>query len=328
MTTQYKGERVKDNFIFVDFLALDTSAIEFSPVKKNEYSGRMINIKYRGKILYVKFPKRSLPFGINIKTPLEMSGKNSGEEKAENAKGYDAAWSLNKEYSNPSHEDYAYYKKAEEIDDFFINAALKHKSEWLGMDEDEKEEFSMAKIRGNDKYGYKGLWKRLLKWSRNKESVDKKRSVNTDYPPRINAGFKVDFDKPERRDEETGRKKCKFLTKFFYEGNVPTEQVNESNYDRIVPKYSEISMLCKWSRLTASDTWIVLKSDIEQCVVYPKATLDMSQNYLDEDIDETESANLNENYLDMPAMSNIEEAIQNFDSEPTPAIRFKPRTKN
>lgn len=333
------GETVKGNFIFVDFLALDTTAFEFGPPKLNDYKSRLINLTYRGKQLYVKFPRRDLPFGINIKTPLENATKGASEEKENNAKGYDVAWSLAKDYSDESSVDNAYYQKGLELDNFFIAEAFKNRSKWLEMSEDpEDEKFQLKQIKGLDNYGEKGIWKRILKWSR-KAGTDKQKPVNLDYAPRINSSFKVQFEKEGKdtikKDPETGRNKCKFTTKFFREKNVPITDVNESNYDKIVPKYSGFSMLCRWSRLTASNAWLVLKSEIEQCVVYPRQQLDLTENYLDDgegsDEEEAEKPNTDISYLDDEeekpiVVSKIQQAINSFDDDADVPIEETPKT--
>ena len=314
-----KGEILVKGQMIVDFLALDPTAFEFGEVKLNKYKSRVINIRYRGHPLLVKFPSRTLPFGVNVKTPLTESNSKDVSIKEENATGYDVAWSLGNEYNVEGSEDNLFYKKAQELDQMFMENAVLHRTEWLQMfDEDEKS--AMKRIKGFDEYGGKGIWKRVLKWSRNKaDPKTGRQEVNLKYAPRINSSFIVKFDEKNQRNPENNRKLCTFNTHFFDKDGVKinfdesdkSKTVNESNYDEICPKYSKISKLANWSHLTASDSWLTLKSDIKQCRITPPERLSLDENYLDDD-EADELDDLDTNYLEEPK-TKTEKAMESFE---------------
>jgi len=291
----FKGERV----VVVDFLNLNTKYITFGDFKLDKYKNKVVPIKYKGRDLYVRFPHRTLPFGINIKTAMVATeGKGKSDEasgKDEDATGYDVAWSLNKDYSEEGSDDYAFYRKAQEIDNFFIEAAVAN-PKWIDEEKPKNEEdvkFLRRSIAGRDEYLTGGKLKSLLKWSR-----DKEKNVNLTYPPRINSTFDVVFSQTER-NPENNRKKCTFKTKFFDESNNEITPINESNYDTIVPKFSKFSKLCKWGYLTTCSKWITMKSSIAQCSVIPREDLSLDENYLAV-TDECDATYLEESAFEAP----------------------------
>ena len=134
-------ETREDNDIaIVDFLDLDTSKITFLKAKQNKHNGSQIGIRYNGRTLY----EGVTPFGIR-----------ENYDKEGNFYGVTMQINLDEEYS----------KKAQEMDEFFMNAFYKNK--W-GLNKHIKAEA----ISGYDQYGEGGLWKRILKKSyRLKENV-------------------------------------------------------------------------------------------------------------------------------------------------------------
>ena len=90
----------------VNFLDLETSKITFSKPKPNKYNGSQIGILYEGKTLFVKYEGYT-PFGL--KENSYKDGNYQGTSMQINC------------------ED-KYFKKAKELDQFFINAY--HKNKW------------------------------------------------------------------------------------------------------------------------------------------------------------------------------------------------------
>jgi|LakMenE18May11ns_1017448.scaffolds.fasta_scaffold9952936_1 hypothetical protein len=284
----HKGEILKgDNMIIVDFLSLDPNAFSFGDFKLDKYKNKTIPLRYRDRILFVKFPHRTIPFGVNTKTPMidDSKGKSDVSTKEEDATGYDIAWSLGKEYKSESSEDYAYYKKAREIDEMFVKAAMNN-YKWIDQDAPENDGdklFLRQMIAGKKDYASNAKWKGVLKWSRNKD-----KTINEDYPPRINATFDVVFSADKEDRDDNRRRKCVFKTSFYDSDGKPIKDVNQSNYDSVVPKFSKFSMLCKWGYLTACANWITLKSTIVQCAVIPREELTLHENFLNDGSDEEE----------------------------------------
>ena len=119
---------------FVDFLDLDTSKITFQKPKQNKHNGSQIGIRYNGETLYVKY-EGVTPFGIQ-----------ENYDKEGNFYGVSMQINVSEEYA----------QKAQELDEFFMKAFLQNK--W-GLNKNIKAEV----IRGYDKHGEGGLWKRILK---------------------------------------------------------------------------------------------------------------------------------------------------------------------
>lgn len=273
--------------IIVPFLMLETKHFSFGDVKLNKYRSNMVNIKYKGKNLYVKYPDEALaPFGVNSKTSLEDDTKVKTTDSK--ITGYDISYQLNKDYMNPEDPHHEYFLKAKELDDFFIQKALENRISWLSMVEDD-EKFALKRIRGSDEYGFNGIYKQLLKVSRKKEKNSKGiKEVQMEYAPRINNSFMVKISDTEK--SETG----KFLAEFntdFYDGKTgeKIDGVNQDNIELIVPKYCKQKLLVRWSRFTCSTAWMTLKSEIKQIIIHKRDDFDSTINYLQDDDDEPDT---------------------------------------
>ena len=126
--------RENNDISLVDFLDLDTSKITFLKPKQNKHNGSQIGIRYNGKTLYLKYDGVT-PFGIQ-----------ENYDKEGNCYGVTMQINCTDDYS----------QKAQELDEFFMNAFYKNK--W-GLNKHIKAEA----ISGYDQYGEGGLWKRILK---------------------------------------------------------------------------------------------------------------------------------------------------------------------
>ena len=152
-----------DDIAIVDFLDLDTSKITVLKPKQDKHNGSQIGIRYNGRTLYVKY-EGVTTFGIQ-----------ENYDKEGNFYGVTMQINLDEEYS----------KKAQEMDEFFMNAFYKNK--W-GLNKNIKEEA----IRGYDQYGEGGLWKRILiKSYRLKENVRE----YLDYPSKMEFALYFQKDK-------------------------------------------------------------------------------------------------------------------------------------
>ena len=95
--------REDNNISIVDFRDLDTSKSTFLKPKQNKHNGSQIGIRYNGRTLYVKY-EGVTPFGIR-----------ENYDKEGNFYGITMQINLDEEYS----------KKAQEMDEFFMNAFIR-----------------------------------------------------------------------------------------------------------------------------------------------------------------------------------------------------------
>ena len=196
----------------VDFLDLDTSKITFLKPKANRHNGSQIGIKYEGKTLYVKY-EGVTPFGIQEN--YDREGNFCGVNMQINA-----------------NEEYA--KKAQEIDEFFINAFLQNK--W-GLNKNIK----VDAVLGYDEHGEGGLWKRILKKTyRMKENARE----YLDYPSKME--FALDFQGEELK------------TKFFDAKSKRTD-----NYSA-VKSQSQVKFIAAWFSLSRGPCGLALKPKLMQ----------------------------------------------------------------
>ena len=117
----------------VNFLDIDTSKITFAKPKPNKYNESQIRILYGGKTLFVKY-EGTTPFGVVEN--FDKDGNYQGTSLQINC------------------ED-EYLEKAEELDQFFIDAFYKNK--WSLNKNIPKDA-----IEGYE-YGESSLWKRVCK---------------------------------------------------------------------------------------------------------------------------------------------------------------------
>ena len=206
--------RENNDTAIVDFLDLDTSKITSLKPKQNKHNGSQIGIRYNGHTLYVKY-EGVTPFGIQ-----------ENYDKEGNFYGVTMQINLDEEYS----------KKAQEMDEFFMNAFYKNK--W-GLNKHIKEEA----IRGYDQYGEVGLRKRILKKSyRLKENVRE----YLDYPS------KMEFALSFRGD--------RLRTKIF---DWKSQPLPSENYTEVGPQ-SKVKFIAAWFSLSRGTFGLTLKPKLTQ----------------------------------------------------------------
>ena len=83
-----------------------------------------------------------------------------------------------------------YFKKAREIDDFFIDKCVENSVLW-GLGGSKTEKVDLSSIAGYDNKGEKGKWKRILKYSYKIDKNTKER-IYLDYPPRMEFEWKME----------------------------------------------------------------------------------------------------------------------------------------
>lgn len=262
MATQRQTQREK-SFVIVDFLEIDTSCISFGPAKENKYKGLMIPIKYNGKNLYVRYPRTIAPFGI---------GQNTEMGNDQNVTGYTLSLSFGKDYL----ED-AVYKKAQELDEFFMDKCHENSLPWgLGKN------LPRDRLEGLDEYGDKGIWKRLVKWSSRINPQTKEKIYNLDYPPRMEIAVPAVLTEAPT-DENPFNKDSRFTSTFFDESGNKFSGVDGDNYTEVCPKFSDVSTLASWPRLTQGSYGITMKPQSKQLRVYPREELPNDECLLGEE---------------------------------------------
>lgn len=298
--TNSKSSSSKEtNYVIVDFLDLNPEEFSFSAPKVNQYGGKSIGIKYQGKQPYVKFSPHTSPFGVSTTTDKgkgnEYKDKYEGDAKIT---GYSVSISFPKEY-----EDDAYFKKAQELDEFFIQSCIKNSVSW-GLGGSKTVQVPREAIAGYDDKGHNGKWKRLLKWSykdvknASGEVLDRE---YLEYPPRMEFGIPT-----VSITESTGERglihQTAILKPTFFdaEGNK-IEQVSSEDINVVLPKWSRISCLTLWSGITLGTYGATLKPKVQQIRVYPNQRLDADECLLDDDDEEGEAPAMLLGGLDEPS---------------------------
>lgn len=269
-TTQNSTKNEKP-YVIVDFLDLDTSKFSFQAPKKNSHGGTFIPVRYDGKILYVSYEARTCPFGISTNT----ENKNEYKGKYPDAKkitGFSTSISCLKEY-----ETDPYYQKAEELDQFFIDACTENCLQW-NLGPLERKEAS-----GKDERGWMGKWKRFLKWSYKKNEKTGGRDY-LDYAPRLEFGIPVNGNITEHQGSDGLLVQEATLSPVFFDQSAQKlEPVNSTEADQVVPKWSRVSVLAHWSTITQGTYGATLKPKAKQFRVYPNEQLATDECLLDDD---------------------------------------------
>ena len=155
-----KGEKEKvkkllEDFQGIDFCDIDVNYITFGAPKENNHNGLQIPILYKGKTPYIKY-KGVTPFGI--KENYDPTGNYLGTSMQINLQG-------------------DYLKKAQELDQFFIDSFFKYK--WNLSSNVPK-----GSIAGYDEHGQGGSWRRMCKKSYKINKITKEREYNN-YPSKM-----------------------------------------------------------------------------------------------------------------------------------------------
>ena len=272
------AKKAENNYVIVDFLDLKPECFSFNAPKTNKYGGQSAGITYNGKSLWVKYGRRTAPFGLGINTDLDPK-KGVGYEGGKKKTGCQLSISLGKDYQSDP-----YYQKAAELDEFFINQCIKNCVLW-GLGGAPGKPVGRDVIAGYDDRGDRGLFKRLIKWSGSK---DEKTGIRTykEYPP--NMTFSVPTGEFTESEGENGKHQVADLkVKFFDAEGNEMETVNTDNKDDAVPNYSQISILSQWPYIALGTYGASLKPRLQQARVFPGSGMpDTDTCHLDDDDDE------------------------------------------
>lgn len=264
MATQ--RETKEKTYVVVDFLTLDKEKISFGLPKKNKHGGLTIPLKYEGKNLYVRYPRRVVPFGVGKNTE-----KPKNKSDPEKLTGHTLALSCNKSY-----ESDALYQKADELDQFFIESCISNSFAW-GLGGSKTKPIARESVEGYDDKGHKGMWKRLLKWSSKTDPTTQEKTY-LDYPPRVELAVSANIK------GDAGEETATFTVPFFdHNGDKVKGTVDDSNVDDVLPKFSEVSAVANWGNLTQGTYGCTLKPRAEQLRVYPRDELPSDECLIDDD---------------------------------------------
>ena len=136
MSSKTQKQTQDQNFVVVDFLDLNTSKITLNNPKPNYYGGSYAALRYDDKTLYVRYDSHICPFGIN--TNKDEDGKVTG---------YSTSISVQ--------EQDPYFKKAREIDNFFIQKCIENSIRW-GLGGSKTQKVDESSIIGYDDKGERG----------------------------------------------------------------------------------------------------------------------------------------------------------------------------
>ncbi len=255
-----------EHMIVVDFLKIDTSKFSFGKPKENQHGSLEIPIKYDGKTLYMKFPKKRMPFGIT--KSYEDVKPNSAEYNVypDNKKltGMTASISLAKDKESSFTDPY--FLKAQEIDEFLIQKCGENSMAW-GQAGAPVEAF-----RGYDQFGFGGKYKRLVKYSYKVDKTTKQR-IYTDYPPRIDMSVWANL--ANTPDPETGKilRSGPITTNLYDKNGTKLEGVTTENVNQFIPKFCEASTLAYLKSLNSSPMGVSCKPRAMQIRAFPNDKL-------------------------------------------------------
>jgi len=238
---------------------LDLNKVSFSDVKTDNHGRKMVYVNYNGGKIMVQTPKMYVPNGIkrwrkkdavdNKDDSFEMEMSFGGEDKED----------------KNSVEIREFHTKLEEFDELVKQTIVSKSKEWLG-----KQKVSMETVE--DAYYAPSV----------KIPTDKDGNVLS-YPSRVRA--KLDRERELDSENFTGRflssKKYKTPVLIF-DNNKTQLDMNESNFDMVVPKGSQVVAVLELVYLSIT-TKISAKWKLVQAKVYKNQQSITGYAMLDED---------------------------------------------
>ena len=278
-TRKTSNQTAEKNFLVIDFLDIDPKKIKFQDVKPLTNGSKLVPMRYKegssDKSLYVKYAARTCPFGISTSSDKkdDYKGKYPNGEKIT---GYSTSVSFNKDYENDP-----YYKKAVELDEFFIGECIRNSVAW-GLGGSKTKPIERTAIEGYDEKGLNGKWKRLTKYSYKVNKSTGEREY-TDYAPRMDFGLPTS-SMSESAGENGLMHQEAVLKPVFYDAEGEAMPVaTTENMNDLLPKFSKLSNLSSWGGLSLGTYGASMKPKIQQCRVYPNERLATDACLLDDD---------------------------------------------
>lgn len=281
-SSNISNQAENDFMIVVDFLKIDTSKFSFGKPKKNDHGSLDIPIRYDGKILYPKFPKRRLPFGITKSFTVIKAGEPEFNVYPDNKKltGMTASFSFGKDKETCATDPY--FLKAQELDEFFIKKCAENSLAWGQAGAPE------AVFRGYDQHGFGGKYKRMVKPSY-KVNPDTQQRIYTDHPPRFEMSVWANLSNTP--DSESGKmiRGGPITTALYDKDGKKLNDVTTENVNNFIPKFCEGSSLACLKKMNSSAFGISCKMTGMQIRSFTSDKL-LTECILNDDDDESGNA--------------------------------------
>lgn len=292
---------------------LDLSKITFSDVKTDNHGRKMVYVNYQSGKIMVQTPKMYVPNGIK-----RWRKKDAVDNKDDSFELELSFGGEDKEDKN-SMEIRDFHTKLEHFDELVKNKIMSHSKEWLG-----KTKISMESIE-------EAFYSPTVRLA-----TDKDGNV-LDYPSRVRA--KLDREREGETDSFTGR----FLSNkryktpvLMFDHNKELLEMNESNFDTVVPKGSQVVAVLELVYLSISTKvsakWKLVQAKVfrNQKTITGYAMLDDSDNEGAEVVEEKEDLDTAESTEEVEVEEEVEEDVEEEEEEevkPVVTKTVKPRAK-
>jgi hypothetical protein len=292
---------------------LDLSKITFSDVKTDNHGRKMVYVNYQGGKILVQTPKMYVPNGIK-----RWRKKDAVDNKDDSFELELSFGGEDKEDKN-SMEIRDFHTKLEQFDELVKNKIMSHSKEWLG-----KTKISMESIE-------EAFYSPTVRLA-----TDKDGNV-LDYPSRVRA--KLDREREGETDSFTGR----FLSNkryktpvLMFDHNKELMEMNESNFDTVVPKGSQVVAVLELVYLSISTKvsakWKLVQAKVfrNQKTITGYAMLDDSDTEVVEEKEDLDTAETTE---EVEVEEEVEEDVEDVEDEEEEEVKpvvtktVKPRAK-
>jgi hypothetical protein len=272
-------------YIIEDFLNIDPAHITLGAIKPNKFQGSSVPIRYKGKALYVTYAAHTCPFGASPSKDEKDEYKQT-YALGKKITGYTTSIQCEKDY-----ESDPYYKKAVELDQFFIEQCIQNSVAW-GLGGSKTKPIAREAIEGYDDKGDNGKWKRLVKYAYKKNGTEK---IYTDYAPRLEFGLLTDAITESKDADGKLVQHATFKTVFF---NAEGDKVDQVTADSVeshgsahsiracLPNWCKISILAQWTSISLGTYGASLKPKASQIRVFPNERLNNDECMLGGDNEE------------------------------------------
>jgi hypothetical protein len=287
---------------------LDLSKISFSDVKTDNHGRKMVYVNYNGGKIVIQTPKMYVPNGIK-----RWRKKDAVDNKDDSFELELSFGGEDKEDKN-SMEIREFHNKLESFDELVKKNIMNHSKEWLG-----KTKISMDSIE-------EAFYSPSVRLA-----LDKDGNV-LDYPSRVRV--KLDRERDQENDSFTGRflSNKRFKTPvLMFDDKKELLDINESNFDMVVPKGSQVVGVLELVYLSIS-TKVSAKWKLVQAKVYRNqktitgyAMLDDSD--ADQQVDDLDTDETVEEVVEEVVEEDLEEEVEE-DVKPSVTSKVsKPRAK-
>jgi hypothetical protein len=266
-------------YVIEDFLNIDPAHITLGAPKANKFQGSSVPIRYMGKALYVKYDARTCPFGASA-SKEEKEEYKQAYALGKKITGYTTSIQCEKDYENDP-----YYKKAAELDQFFIEQCIQNSLLW-GLGGSKTKPIAREAIEGYDDKGDNGKWKRIVKYAYKKVGTEK---IYTEYAPRLEFGLLTDSITESKDSDGKLVQHATFKTAFFNADGDKLDVVSSDNIGEHMPNWSKLAILAQWTSISLGTYGASLKPKASQIRVFPNERLNNDECMLgDEDEEDSD----------------------------------------